>query len=133
MIRRPPRSTLFPYTTLFRSHPDRPHRARRESRPRVSDRSLPRPPQFFCLGPSSQLSSCWSLLFSSLPSLPLLCELCVKLFLSLTPRLPVAVETPFRDGCAGSFPRPPIPQRFGQGLEGKTQGRSRTRPFRAGH
>src|SRR2546422_3797631 len=24
MIRRPPRSTLFPYTTLFRSHPDRP-------------------------------------------------------------------------------------------------------------
>src|SRR2546426_8300614 len=32
MIRRPPRSTLFPYTTLFRSpHPDRgegPHRGR---------------------------------------------------------------------------------------------------------
>src|SRR3989442_4575948 len=25
MIRRPPRSTLFPYTTLFRSHTDRPH------------------------------------------------------------------------------------------------------------
>src|SRR5258707_5928550 len=24
MIRRPPRSTLFPYTTLFRSTPDRP-------------------------------------------------------------------------------------------------------------
>src|SRR5258705_8407252 len=24
MIRRPPRSTLFPYTTLFRSHHDRP-------------------------------------------------------------------------------------------------------------
>src|SRR5258708_25270405 len=24
MIRRPPRSTLFPYTTLFRSHPDLP-------------------------------------------------------------------------------------------------------------
>src|SRR3712207_7656108 len=24
MIRRPPRSTLFPYTTLFRSHTDRP-------------------------------------------------------------------------------------------------------------
>src|SRR3712207_7501039 len=24
MIRRPPRSTLFPYTTLFRSHPDVP-------------------------------------------------------------------------------------------------------------
>src|SRR2546428_3615639 len=26
MIRRPPRSTLFPYTTLFRSHPGRPGR-----------------------------------------------------------------------------------------------------------
>src|SRR5256885_7132428 len=26
MIRRPPRSTLFPYTTLFRSRGDRPHR-----------------------------------------------------------------------------------------------------------
>src|SRR2546429_5114277 len=26
MIRRPPRSTLFPYTTLFRSPPDRPLR-----------------------------------------------------------------------------------------------------------
>src|SRR2546430_3796114 len=27
MIRRPPRSTLFPYTTLFRSHHPRPTRA----------------------------------------------------------------------------------------------------------
>src|SRR3989449_7014449 len=27
MIRRPPRSTLFPYTTLFRSHVGRAHRA----------------------------------------------------------------------------------------------------------
>src|SRR3712207_8121066 len=25
MIRRPPRSTLFPYTTLFRSEPSQPH------------------------------------------------------------------------------------------------------------
>src|SRR5258706_9146328 len=34
MIRRPPRSTLFPYTTLFRSHgPFLPRRAR--SRPRI--------------------------------------------------------------------------------------------------
>src|SRR5258708_15914411 len=36
MIRRPPRSTLFPYTTLFRSHSrrwlrDGPHRAPRDS------------------------------------------------------------------------------------------------------
>src|SRR5258708_21779857 len=30
MIRRPPRSTLFPYTTLFRSH--RRHRGRQQSR-----------------------------------------------------------------------------------------------------
>src|SRR5256885_13314987 len=27
MIRRPPRSTLFPYTTLFRSDPDKPRNA----------------------------------------------------------------------------------------------------------
>src|SRR2546430_11205903 len=36
MIRRPPRSTLFPYTTLFRSleaqHPERPPLARRARR-----------------------------------------------------------------------------------------------------
>src|SRR2546427_4529381 len=34
MIRRPPRSTLFPYTTLFRSESQRPYlwRARRERR-----------------------------------------------------------------------------------------------------
>src|SRR5256885_5996984 len=29
MIRRPPRSTLFPYTTLFRSRAERPRRAQR--------------------------------------------------------------------------------------------------------
>src|SRR3712207_7694517 len=32
MIRRPPRSTLFPYTTLFRSELDRPERRNREVR-----------------------------------------------------------------------------------------------------
>src|SRR2546430_12702447 len=32
MIRRPPRSTLFPYTTLFRSHPLRFRRLEREVR-----------------------------------------------------------------------------------------------------
>src|SRR3712207_7715751 len=37
MIRRPPRSTLFPYTTLFRSR-DEPHRHRR-----VRDRRSRRP------------------------------------------------------------------------------------------
>src|SRR3712207_7617650 len=30
MIRRPPRSTLFPYTTLFRSRPERPLERRQE-------------------------------------------------------------------------------------------------------
>src|SRR2546427_4208695 len=35
MIRRPPRSTLFPYTTLFRSHA----RARRPSLPSARDRA----------------------------------------------------------------------------------------------
>src|SRR5256885_7854524 len=33
MIRRPPRSTLFPYTTLFRSPPPRPERAGGGARP----------------------------------------------------------------------------------------------------
>src|SRR5438034_8713977 len=34
MIRRPPRSTLFPYTTLFRSHVDHAHGdARQKNRP----------------------------------------------------------------------------------------------------
>src|SRR3712207_8367624 len=34
MIRRPPRSTLFPYTTLFRSRPEAPSRRSRSSRRR---------------------------------------------------------------------------------------------------
>src|SRR3712207_8461694 len=33
MIRRPPRSTLFPFTTLFRSRPDRPSRPRLRTPP----------------------------------------------------------------------------------------------------
>src|SRR5690348_17894170 len=32
MIRRPPRSTLFPYTTLFRSHLNRTYRANTDAR-----------------------------------------------------------------------------------------------------
>src|SRR3712207_7811699 len=46
MIRRPPRSTLFPYTTLFRSHlvadarPDRRLEARRRQRGRQGARPL---------------------------------------------------------------------------------------------
>src|SRR3712207_7479860 len=43
MIRRPPRSTLFPYTTLFRSSADRGdreagHQGRREGLPRAEGR-----------------------------------------------------------------------------------------------
>src|SRR3712207_9061068 len=41
MIRRPPRSTLFPYTTLFRSGLERHHRLR-EPLPAVDDDRLPR-------------------------------------------------------------------------------------------
>src|SRR5256885_9810604 len=39
MIRRPPRSTLFPYTTLFRSRPDQ-----HASRPRGERRGATHPP-----------------------------------------------------------------------------------------
>src|SRR5690606_41920520 len=39
-LRRPPRSTLFPYTTLFRSHRPAPRRARR-AQPRAWGRSRP--------------------------------------------------------------------------------------------
>src|SRR5436305_1502296 len=42
MIRRPPRSTLFPYTTLFRSRPRA--RARRARARRCPTPSLPLPP-----------------------------------------------------------------------------------------
>src|SRR2546430_12059401 len=48
MIRRPPRSTLFPYTTLFRSRGDREHRAGRVGgghRDRLGDR-FQRLPEF---------------------------------------------------------------------------------------
>ena len=37
MIRRPPRSTLFPYTTLFRSHTDRDGRTWRDDARRHGD------------------------------------------------------------------------------------------------
>src|SRR3989454_7720088 len=47
MIRRPPRSTLFPYTTLFRSRSTRPRRAGARGHPRVrrrrAARRVPRP------------------------------------------------------------------------------------------
>src|SRR5256885_10893552 len=42
MIRRPPRSTLFPYTTLFRSIPD-PQRADHRGTGRAHQRAMARP------------------------------------------------------------------------------------------
>src|SRR2546428_9895099 len=44
MIRRPPRSTLFPYTTLFRSVPRRRSRGRDRVRGRPRAEGLARPP-----------------------------------------------------------------------------------------
>src|SRR5687767_15460113 len=45
MIRRPPRSTLFPYTTLFRSRSDPRHRhlVQRACQPEISSGARPRP------------------------------------------------------------------------------------------
>src|SRR2546427_7900299 len=43
MIRRPPRSTLFPYTTLFRSHATRPPRCAQRLRHAKRARHLRRP------------------------------------------------------------------------------------------
>src|SRR5947209_11398302 len=39
LIRRPPRSTLFPYTTLFRSHPVHAYAAAGERAPRILRRN----------------------------------------------------------------------------------------------
>src|SRR4051812_49488718 len=42
MIRRPPRSTLFPYTTLFRSERDRLQGAREQAPPHADEARRPR-------------------------------------------------------------------------------------------
>src|SRR3712207_6974199 len=42
MIRRPPRSTLFPYTTLFRSLPHQHRRLDEQLQPRLEDGLRPR-------------------------------------------------------------------------------------------
>src|SRR5947209_17118764 len=57
MIRRPPRSTLFPYTTLFRSRRGR--RARQPSRghPRGTGRHPPSPPWWRSGEHTSELQS----------------------------------------------------------------------------
>src|SRR2546421_7440373 len=52
MIRRPPRSTLFPYTTLFRSRSRSPAAGPgRAGRPALATRHLERPGGLRCTGP----------------------------------------------------------------------------------
>src|SRR3712207_8950293 len=53
MIRRPPRSTLFPYTTLFRSQPGDREPAERSADPRAGDRAEPRRAGDRCLPDSA--------------------------------------------------------------------------------
>src|SRR5258705_8351123 len=45
MIRRPPRSTLFPYTTLFRSHPRQSQHGTRVTPDQLRERRLVAAPQ----------------------------------------------------------------------------------------
>src|SRR2546428_5714069 len=55
MIRRPPRSTLFPYTTLFRSHRGGPISVR-YPRANIPEEALPaREPRLIPIGQSEQL------------------------------------------------------------------------------
>src|SRR3712207_8708671 len=64
MIRRPPRSTLFPYTTLFRSH-SRYHRAQHRQRLRRSGDHDPegppeeRPRTPSCAGRTNPVEDVW--------------------------------------------------------------------------
>src|SRR5438876_3937345 len=63
MIRRPPRSTLFPYTTLFRSHPrlhsrpDRPDAALLSPQPGALPRGRPEHPHLRSEEHTSELQS----------------------------------------------------------------------------
>src|SRR3712207_7830803 len=50
MIRRPPRSTLFPYTTLFRSAPSTHPSAPRPRTRRTKGAARPRPPTIYSNG-----------------------------------------------------------------------------------
>src|SRR5260221_14271361 len=62
MIRRPPRSTLFPYTTLFRS----PHQCRKRARDLVDRRGILPPHRFVCDRESTPLNSSHTVISSSL-------------------------------------------------------------------
>src|SRR2546427_4589106 len=60
MIRRPPRSTLFPYTTLFRSRYDQPRQRQRANFSSVKEQSTPErfvvKPQMSLMGRTSRVS-----------------------------------------------------------------------------
>src|SRR2546430_9927340 len=60
MIRRPPRSTLFPYTTLFRSHAPHGSNGCRGVRPRhrTEGQNLPGQP-WYRKGPGAREPGCW--------------------------------------------------------------------------
>src|SRR2546422_10136944 len=57
MIRRPPRSTLFPYTTLFRSGSEQPHPFSRWRMPYCSNRCRCRTPASFIAWRSEEHTS----------------------------------------------------------------------------
>src|SRR5258707_5935035 len=57
MIRRPPRSTLFPYTTLFRSSLNLPHAHGTLQPPGIPARSLFSPPEFRAAARSEEHTS----------------------------------------------------------------------------
>src|SRR2546425_2690843 len=57
MIRRPPRSTLFPYTTLFRSPPPHAQPRARNGRGAAPSRPLRRPPAACWRGPANRLTA----------------------------------------------------------------------------
>src|SRR2546422_6440821 len=95
MIRRPPRSTLFPYTTLFRSlrQAAEPHPRRGTSRGRV--RLVPRPPQVWDVRPRSEEHT------SELQSrLHLVCRLLLEKKKKRTD------TNPSRVGCGRAWSRP---------------------------
>src|SRR2546429_1755332 len=93
MIRRPPRSTLFPYTTLFRSEPlpgleTEPYRHDREA-PRGVRLVAERDPRGACLDPRSEEHT------SELQSrLHLVCRLLLEKKKKTKRRYPVADRSP---------------------------------------
>src|SRR5690348_18086182 len=62
MIRRPPRSTLFPYTTLFRSHRNGAHTATRRSCFMSLPNSTPPDDTGFLRAPSTKITRAGTLL-----------------------------------------------------------------------